>query len=83
VYLAQQNSERRDLDSSAAATAFKTSTTSENFLDMQGNAVELTEYLGQTLVVNSWASWSPSSVAELRLLTDVAKTYENQGVVVI
>ncbi len=83
VHLVQKRSAERSLDQSPASTVLKSSTTTANFTDFDGNEADLEQFLGQTLIVNSWASWAPSSVSELQLLTNVAKNYRDKGVVVI
>jgi thiol-disulfide isomerase/thioredoxin len=83
VYLVQQRSAERTLLGSEAATAFNYGTSTTNFTDFDGNQTNLAQFLGKTLVVNSWASWAPASVNELKLLTTVAKDYKEQGVIVI
>lgn len=83
TYQSYTNRAERNLLSSEAATLFVNSTTTANFTDFDGNDANLDQFLGQTLIVNSWASWAPSSVTELQLLTDTAKDYADRGVVVI
>lgn len=83
VYRSMQNSDKRALETSEAAGIFANSTTTANFTDFNGNDANLDQFLGKTLIVNSWASWAPSSVEELKLLTSVAKKYRDQDVVVI
>jgi len=83
VYLVQQRGETRELEQSPAALALQNSSSTINFTDFKGNQADLDQYLGQTMIVNSWASWAPSSVNELKLLTEVAQQYQDQGVVVI
>jgi thiol-disulfide isomerase/thioredoxin len=72
-----------DLSNSSATQALATPATSTAFTDLSGNAVDLTQYLGQVLVVNSWASWSPHSAVELQLLADSVSTYADDAVVVL
>jgi thiol-disulfide isomerase/thioredoxin len=83
VYLVQQRGETRELEQSPAALALQNSSSTSNFTDFKGNQADLDQYLGQTMIVNSWASWAPSSADELKLLTEVAQQYQDQGVVVI
>lgn len=83
VYLVDKRNQQRAIEQSPAASIFKNSSSTANFTDFAGREANLDQYLGQTLIVNSWASWAPSSASELRLLTNVAETYDNQGVIVI
>jgi thiol-disulfide isomerase/thioredoxin len=66
----------------AADTLFKEGSDSP-YIDQNGNSVGLAEYLGQIIVVNSWASWSPFSVDELQALNTFAGEYRDKNVVVI
>lgn len=56
---------------------------SSPYTDLAGNAVSLTDYIGTVIVVNSWASWSPDSVSELKLLAAVAGEYPQGEVQVL
>ena len=40
--------------------------TNHSFTDLEGNAVGLTSYVGEVIVVSSWASWCPSCVDSLK-----------------
>lgn len=53
------------------------------YTDMDGNPVDLTNYEGKTLIVNSWATWCPFCVSELPDLNKVAEKYKNEDVIVI
>jgi thiol-disulfide isomerase/thioredoxin len=75
--------EKRELAASDAAASLTTSPSSAKYTDFAGNPADLEQYVGQVLLVNSWASWSPFSAAELTLLAETAETYAAQGVVVI
>ena len=83
TYQTMQNSDREARENSPAAQALKNSTSSNSFTDFAGNTVDLTEYLGQTLIVTSWASWAPASQGELTMLAGVGQQYQAQGVVMI
>jgi len=75
--------DKRELAASDAAGALNTSASSSPYTDFAGNPANLEQYLGQVLVVTSWASWSPFSEDELTLLADAAAPYAADGVVVI
>lgn len=47
-------------------------------LDEEGNSVSLSEYFGQPIVVNVWATWCPPCRAELPYFDAAAKQYEGQ-----
>lgn len=51
------------------------------YTDLLGNPVALTQYLGRVLVVASWASWSPFSEADLKMLNELSDTYSDEQVV--
>lgn len=42
------------------------------YKDLDGNDISLESYLGRTIVVTSWASWSPFSTADLASLNEFA-----------
>jgi thiol-disulfide isomerase/thioredoxin len=52
-----------------------------SYTDMSGNAVDLSAYLGKVLVINSWASWSPSSSGDLTSLSTLSQRYSDEEVV--
>lgn len=53
------------------------------YTDLNGNPVSLSDFVGQVLVVNSWASWSPASVSELKTLSAITNEYSDSPVKVI
>ncbi|MCA9365734.1 TlpA family protein disulfide reductase [Candidatus Kaiserbacteria bacterium] len=53
------------------------------FTDLNGNNVKLNDYLGDILVVNSWASWCPFCVAELNDFAKLANEYADSDVHVL
>lgn len=53
------------------------------YTDLSGNPLSLTKHVGNVLVINSWASWSPDSAKELLTLAELSKNYRDQGVVVL
>lgn len=78
-----QKKAQRALQESPAGKALESSPSVTAFTDFDGNTANLEQYLGQVLIVNSWASWSPFSGAELQLLTSVADSYESGEVIVL
>jgi len=50
------------------------------YTDLNGNEISLEQYLGNIIVVNSWASWSPFSVTDLPILTKLAHEFESNKV---
>ncbi len=67
----------------ADATKNLASTETQVFTDLEGNPVTLEEYSGKVRVVNSWASWSPFSIQELKDLETVAAELKDTNVVFI
>lgn len=53
------------------------------YTDLEGNPVSLSDFVGKTLVVKSWASWCPACVRELQELSTMSRQYESKGVKVI
>jgi len=51
------------------------------YTDLLGNPVELEQYLGKTLVVATWASWSPFSRDDLMGLNELAQNFNSEQVV--
>lgn len=82
LYLQERNTVE-ELAVSPASRALQTSSTSAPLRDFAGNDANLQTVVGQVLIVNSWASWSPASVTELQLLAEVAAEYREQGVSVV
>jgi thiol-disulfide isomerase/thioredoxin len=52
------------------------------YTDLQGVPFDLTELLGKPIVINAFASWSPLSVDELRMLSRIQNEYRENIVVV-
>lgn len=50
----------------------------ENYIDLDGNVVELDAYFGKPLVVTSWASWSPYTPSDFAVLGRVVETFNDQ-----
>lgn len=51
--------------------------------DLEGNQHSLSDYLGQVVLVNMWASWCPPCVAELPTLNDFHIDHTGEGFVII
>lgn len=67
----------------ADATKNLASTETQVFTDLDGNPVTLDQYSGKIRIVNSWASWSPFSVQELKDLEIVASENKDRNIVFI
>jgi thiol-disulfide isomerase/thioredoxin len=55
----------------------------EPYTDLLGNPISLERYLGQTLVVVTWASWSPFSTADFSMLTELSEEFKGKEVVLM
>ncbi|MBU2611100.1 MAG: TlpA family protein disulfide reductase [Chloroflexi bacterium] len=51
--------------------------------DLQGNPSSLTDYLGQVVLVNNWATWCPPCKAEMPALQAYYQTHTAQGFVIL
>ncbi|MEJ5223363.1 MAG: TlpA disulfide reductase family protein [Anaerolineales bacterium] len=51
--------------------------------DLQGNPVALSDYRGNVILYNAWATWCPPCKAEMPVLQAYYEKYKNQGFVVI
>jgi thiol-disulfide isomerase/thioredoxin len=59
--------ETRDIFTNTEETA--------TYIDIEGRPLSLDDYLGEVIVVVSWASWSPFSEADLSSLSMLANSY--------
>ncbi len=73
----------RDMMNNPAMNALATSGEGTPYTDMNGNVLTFDSYLGEILVVNSWASWAPDSAKELPTLAKVASEFSDKNVKVI
>lgn len=64
----------------AAVTTFSNQPGEAAYTDLYGNEVNLEEYLGTILVVNTWASWSPYSASDLPLLAKLTQEFSPEQV---
>ncbi|WP_197276406.1 TlpA disulfide reductase family protein [Bacillus sp. JCM 19034] len=51
--------------------------------DSQGNLTSLSDFEGNIIILNFWASWCPPCVKEMPDLMEVGKKYEDNGVSVV
>ena len=52
-------------------------------LTLDGNEVSLSDFKGQVVVINYWATWCPPCVREIPRLLRISEQYRDQGVVVL
>ncbi|HMO78380.1 MAG TPA: TlpA disulfide reductase family protein [Candidatus Paceibacterota bacterium] len=50
------------------------------YTDINGNEISLEQYVGNVLVVATWASWSPYSVTDLPILAKLVKEFDSAEV---
>lgn len=72
-------SDQNDIDDNAIA-AFSNDPEQASYTDLNGNEISLEQYLGNILVVNSWASWSPFSATDLPILQKLAGEFNSDAV---
>lgn len=53
-----------------------------SYQNLDGESVNLKDYKGSVLVINSWATWSPYSKDELKTLTEVKNQFEEDVAVI-
>jgi thiol-disulfide isomerase/thioredoxin len=67
----------------ADATKNLATTDVQTFTDLEGNPITLEAYSGKVRVVNSWASWSPFSMQELKDIETIAGEFKEKNIVFI
>jgi cytochrome c biogenesis protein CcmG/thiol:disulfide interchange protein DsbE len=50
---------------------------------LTGQTINLSDYQGQVVLVNFWASWCPPCRAEMPVIQHVYESYQSQGLVVL
>jgi thiol-disulfide isomerase/thioredoxin len=79
----KNSKEQKALTESEAGSALAVGESEAKYTDISGNEIALTDYLGQVLIVNSWASWSPFSANELSELSKVAGEYSSSNIKIL
>lgn len=51
--------------------------------DLKGNKVKLSDYEGQIVFLNFWATWCPPCRAEMPDMEEIYKEYEDRGVAIL
>lgn len=82
LFVINQN-KREQADNNPANRALQVAADEEPYTDLAGNPLSLNEYVGKVLVVNSWASWSPDSTAELQIFAALRSKYDLDEVVIL
>jgi len=52
-------------------------------LTLDGKQLALSDFLGQVVIVNTWASWCPPCEDELPLLIEIGESYSRDGVTLL
>lgn len=74
TFLILANGKKEALQESQAGKSLQVAEGQAEYTDISGNAVSLEKYLGQTLVIHSWASWCPQCVDQLKLFSSIVST---------
>ena len=69
-----------ELQDSSAFSSLGTTGEQSPYTDLYGNTIVLSDYIGEVLVVTSWASWCPACATDLPRLSAVATSYESKPV---
>jgi len=76
-----------DLSAAAKAALIKASLVGNKlnlqFIDSEGNQVDLKNFLGQVVLIDFWASWCPDCIREMPQVQQVYREYASQGFAVI
>jgi thiol-disulfide isomerase/thioredoxin len=83
TYYVLQKRTQAKYDNSQAGASLQTKEGQSPYTDIDGNPVALEDYLGQTLVVYSWASWCPFCAQELPDLAQLGKEFAEKNVQVL
>lgn len=75
-----RNSRLADVQPSDADFALGLREGDSGYTDLNGNRVVVSDYIGSVIIINSWASWSPASAAELQMLERIAANYSNEKI---
>jgi len=51
--------------------------------DLDGKAINLSDFKGKIVILNFWATWCPPCRAEIPDFIDVAKQYQGKGVIIV
>ena len=69
--------------SSASAVSVGKPAPDFTLVDLEGNQISLSDFRGETVFVNFWATWCPPCRAEMPEIEAIYQEYKDKGVVVI
>lgn len=75
--------ENNDFSNKQTYKDFVVGENEEAYTNLDGETIELADLVDEITVVNSWASWSPSSANELIILSEIANKFKDKNVRVI
>jgi DsbE subfamily thiol:disulfide oxidoreductase len=75
----------QDAEKSTPTTSAKIGATAANFQlpALSGESVALSDYEGQVILVNTWATWCPPCKAEMPAIHEFYQAHQNDGFVVL
>ena len=80
ILAAQNNSNTKStIDFSAVPAKVQIEAPALTLADIHGNSHALSDYRGQVVLVNLWATWCPSCQAEMPELQDFYTNHQNEG----
>jgi peroxiredoxin len=79
----RQSQAARDVESSVIPIQADYPAPELTLNDLDGNPRSLSDYLGQVVLVNMWATWCPPCVAELPTLNAFYRDYAQAGFAII
>lgn len=69
-------SDRERLAASDASSVFGGDDSASRYTTLEGSTTNVSDYLGNIIVVTTWASWCPSCATELPKLSSLAGEYD-------
>lgn len=79
TYSVVSENKHKKAQNNPAAEALAENSDAPRYTSLKGDEAKLSDYLGEVVVVNSWASWSPYSVTELPALANLLTEYNDHG----
>lgn len=83
LMIPQAQAEVRQTDKSAQPVSVNFAAPQVQLTDLQGKPVALSDYLGQVVLYNAWATWCPPCKEEMPTLEAYYQAHQQQGFVVV